>query len=107
MKVFHLIIGQLQESRQQHKTVRFGQVLKPRDTVMLAFILSFKRSWQRWINFAVFIDPKKNRTIKAMMFGQYLGQHRHRLLAAILLLGGDQDNSLPFSWPLATRNVQP
>ena len=48
----------------------------------------------RWIDQPVLVCRKQNRAIKTMMLRQDLGQHRHRLLASVLLIGRDQNNML-------------
>ena len=85
-------------------------MLKARDVVGLEvrFLALLGVNRHGWVNFTLIIDSEEHATVEAMMGAQDLGHHRHRLFAAVFLIGGDQHNVFAFARAIvATRIRQP
>ena len=59
------------------------------------------------IDFTLFVDPKQHGAVKAVMLAQDFRHHRHGLLAAVFLIGGDENDVLAFAWTVAAGIDQP
>ncbi|MCX6856996.1 MAG: hypothetical protein NTV80_19055 [Verrucomicrobia bacterium] len=68
----------------------------------LALLSLFRINRHRGINLSLLIHTKEHRAIKAVVCAQDLGHHRHRLLAAVFLIGGDEHHMLSFARTFTT-----
>ena len=104
-----LIVRQGQQPGGEDQEVGFLQMLEARDVVRLELglfaLLGVNR--QGGIDQALLVDAEEDGAVEAVVLGKDAGQHRHRLLAAVFLFGGDQDDVFAFSRSLAAGIGQP
>src|SRR5690348_6462376 len=55
----------------------------------------------------LFVDRKEDGAGEAMLFGEKLGQHRHRFFGAIFIVAGDEDDVFAFAGAVAALIFDP
>jgi len=90
--VLDLFVRQRDHPAEQNQQIGLAEVFQARDVV--SHVLVFPMCLHRGVGLAFVVHRKKNGAVKAVPFGKYRGQHRHRLLATVFLIGSDQDDVL-------------
>jgi hypothetical protein len=105
LKVPQLLVRQRQQPAEQDQQIGLFQVFQPRNVVR--HLLVFPPDLLGRIDVVVGIEAEEHRAMKAVVLRQQPGQHRHHVLAAVFLVGGDQDNMPAFARARLRRVGQP
>ena len=107
--VLLLVVGQGQEAGEEDDEVRQGEVLEAGDVVRLELRLPALLGVDRHgrVDLALRIESEQHRAVKSVVFAQDPGHHRHGLLAAVFLVGRDQDDVPALAGSVTTGIGQP
>lgn len=107
--LFALGHRQREQTTEEDDLIGLRQVFEAGDVVGLECLLFPFLGIHRHagVDQAVFVDGKEDGAVEAVMGAEDFREHRHRLFAAVFLVGRDEHDVLPFAGAFAAWVGQP